>query len=109
MRIILFILLIIPFVPKAQINRSANQFARERVEAYLHNKLLKDQAYKTVAFGELKPQEADKKGVMWTMDCSLDKLDRREREAGDTTKPSRFIFYLDKRLNVLRAESYESH
>ena len=67
MRGVLLLLLFLPFVSKAQINRSANELTRERVEEYIVTKLFKDLSYKPILYGELKSLEQPRSGLSWAI------------------------------------------
>ncbi|HTD95151.1 MAG TPA: hypothetical protein VK644_15100, partial [Chitinophagaceae bacterium] len=75
MRLLLILLLGTPLFSAAQINRSANEFARERVEEFLATKIFKDQVYKTISYGELKPERESRNSAVWSInvDCWLDR------------------------------------
>lgn len=106
MRIMILFCLLLPLFVNAQINRSANEFARETVEEYITTKLFKGQPYKSLSFDELKPREEKNKAINWSI---AHKFFVTETVPGtDTTiqHPYAFTFYLDKRMKVLRADAF---
>jgi hypothetical protein len=107
MRLLLLLLLGTPFFTAAQINRSANEFARERVEEFLATKIFKDQVYKTVSYGELKAERENRAGAVWSInvDCWLDKSKRDDRKEAETLQAYRFTVYLDKKLKIVSADA----
>lgn len=110
MRIILFFLLAAPFVAHAQLNRSANELAHENIKEYITEKLFKDQAYKPVSYDELKPYKIDRTDVVWSVQHKFEIAGTPEpvhSGSTDAQQTYKFIFYLDKKLRVLRAENIQ--
>jgi hypothetical protein len=110
MRIILFLFLISPFVCHAQINRSANELAHEKVQAYITSKLFKTGSYKSFSYGELKPEKGNRAGIAWTIEHKFEIAATTEaspKNSTDVQQPYKFIFYLDKKLKVLQAENVQ--
>lgn len=108
MRILIFLLLIFPVVSNAQINRSANELARERVEEYIVTKLFKDFVYKPGSFSQLKSRQQPQSDIAWTINHKFEIVDSQfvaDKKVA-VTKPYYFSFYLDKKLKVLTAESF---
>ena len=107
MRILLVLLLILPFFSKAQVNRSANELARENVQEYIVSKIFKDLPYKSVSYGELKPQKQAHSEIIWSVNHKFEILDSQfvaDKKIA-VRKPYYFSFYLDKNLQVIMAES----
>ena len=107
MRIIL-ILLLVPFISNAQINRSASELAQENIRDYLSTKMFKSRAYKPVSYGELKPNKKLNAEIAWTVEHKFEIADTQpaaDRNSIAVIHPYTFTFYLDKKLKVLLAES----
>lgn len=107
MRILILVLLLVPLVHQAQVNRSANELARENVRTWLLSKMFKDQPYKPGEYGELKKIVSKNPGISWMI---LHWFEIEEPEIDPQTKahvqkPYKFAFYLDKQMTVVRAES----
>lgn len=108
MRILIFLLLIFPVVSNAQINRSANELARERVEEYIVTKLFKGFLYNPGSFSQLKSSKQPQSDIAWTINHKFEIVDSQfvaDKKVA-VTKPYYFAFYLDKKLKVLTAESF---
>lgn len=106
MRIIVLLGLLFPVFVKAQINRSANEFARETVEKYITTKLFKGQPYKAVSFDELKPREERNKEINWSIAHKFLVAETIPGTDKTVQHPYAFTFYLDKRMKVLRADAF---
>ena len=108
MRMLLLILISFPFFSNAQINRSANELARERVQEYIVTTIFKKMPYKPISYGELKPQKQPHSEMAWSINHRFEIVDSQfvadKRVA--VTKPYDFSFYLDKKLKVIVAESF---
>ena len=109
MRLLILLLIITPFFADAQINRSANELACERVKEYVQTRLFKDFSYKAVSYGQLKPHSQPHSQVIWTIEhkFEIETPVFSENKSGNQ-KLYNFSFYLDKKLKVLRAESFMS-
>jgi hypothetical protein len=107
MRLLLIFLITIPFFSKAQINRSAKELASERVKEYIETRLFKDQPYKAISYGELKPYSQPRSHITWRIEHRFE-IEAPVFSDKKTTvrKPYYFSFYLDKKLKVLLAESF---
>ena len=101
-------LLTLSFSLSAQVNRSANELARETTRDYIANKIFRNQAYRALAYGELKPW-ADKRSVIsWTLDHSFEITHHQAAgfvKAVESKRAYKVLFYLDKQMKVLRAEA----
>jgi len=108
MRLLLLSLLSLPLLCNAQINRSANEVARERVQEYIGTKLFKDLAYKPGDYGKLKSQKDRENDIAWSLTHQFEITDSQfvadKRIA--VRKTYNFSFYLDKELKVIKAEGY---
>jgi hypothetical protein len=101
MRLILLLFIAIPFATKAQINRSATEFALEKVQEYIVQKIFKEQSYQAGAFGVLTERRvAGNRDINWSIDhwFSIGKV-------GGSMREYKFVFFLGKRMEVLRAEA----
>ncbi len=110
MRLLLILLLGIPLYSSAQINRSANELAREKVQDYIVSKIFKDLLYQPILYGELKPQKQDHSEITWFISHQFEITDSQyvaDKKIA-VRKPYFFSFYLDKKLKVLAAQSYFS-
>jgi hypothetical protein len=108
MRVVIFLLLIFPFVSNAQVNRSANELARERVAEYIVTKLFKDSVYRPRSFGQLKSRKQPQSEIAWSINHKFEIVDSQfvaDKKVA-VTRPYYFSFYLDKKLKVLTAESF---
>ena len=108
MRKIIIFCLLAPVMAGAQVNRSAKEYASEIIEDYVQQKLFKNQPYKPVSFGELKPVNDSKKAIFWSMIHSFEIIEIRYEGDRKISKPKsyNFSFYLDEKMNVRRAETY---
>ena len=106
MRIILIIALALPVFLQSQINRSATEFARENIQGYIENKLFKDHSYKPISYSELRSSEKPNGEVVWSIQHIFEILETQviSDKKVSTSKQYKFSFYLDKKMNVLRAE-----
>ena len=109
MRHLLYFLLVTPFLTAAQINRSANQVAQEAAKEYIVKKIFNDKNYKSVWFSDLRERVNKKDGTSWVLEHRFNISDKESSnfEKGEpVTKEYSFFFFLDKRMHILRAESY---
>ena len=108
MRILLLSLFSLPFFAGAQINRSANEVARESIQEYICQKLFKNQAYAAGQYGDLQPQNDRETYVAWSITHQFEITDSQyvsnKRVPVRTTH--NFSFYFDKKLKVIKAEGY---
>jgi hypothetical protein len=109
MRILLLMMLAIPGFLNAQINRSAKELASERTREYLVNKLFRNDAYKPVSYGELKAWNDTRSPISWTFEHVFEI--KHTNKAGfekpqELTTTYSFLFYLDRQMKILKAESF---
>jgi hypothetical protein len=111
MRRFLFLALVLPVFSIAQINRSAREFAGERIQEYIVTRLFKDLPYKPVSFGELKTSGEKNTAVTWSIEHRFEITETRIVADQRTVvlKPYKFVFYLDKKMKVQRAENFYSY
>ena len=95
-------------VSVAQVNRSAREFATEKIEEYVQQKLFKNQPYKIISFGELKPYQDKRKEIFWMIDHQFEIVGSKKEEAKKNSKTQtyNFYFYLDEKMEVKKAETY---
>lgn len=109
MRLLILLLITIPFFSDAQINRSANELACERVKEYVETLLFKNHTYKAVSYGQLKPHSNPHSQIMWSIEHKFEiSTPVFSENKNNNLKLYNFSFYLDKKLKVLRAESFMS-
>ncbi|MGZ8557717.1 MAG: hypothetical protein ACXWWC_05270 [Chitinophagaceae bacterium] len=98
----------IPLFSISQVNRSANELAREKVKDYIVTKIFKDMNYHPVSYGELQPQKQDHSETAWSISHKFEITDSQYLADKKIAirKPYFFSFYLDKKLKVLGAQSY---
>jgi hypothetical protein len=112
MRSLLFLLAAFPLFSDAQINRSATLFASEQVQEYVVGKLFKNQPYKALSFGELKARQKVKDSeITWTLAHKFEIMESQNFYNNKTAVPKvyNFLFYLDDKMKVLKAESFFSY
>jgi hypothetical protein len=103
---IVFILLLLPVLSHAQINRSAKELAQENIEEYLSKKIFKNQPFQSGTIGELVSYRLNGAGISWKVQYQVD-LKENQPEADSTRKvPSKFTFYLDREFVVLLADRW---
>jgi hypothetical protein len=108
MKPLLICLLMVPFISQGQINRSATELAKENIQEYLHTKILKDQPFQPVFYGQLKTRTIkDNKEIAWSLEHRfvVSEIKRIDEKTVTVSKPYKFVFFLDRRMEVLRAES----
>ena len=108
MRSLIILLLTVPVFAFSQVNRSARELASEQVQEYINTKLFKGQPYKPVYFGDLKPRKDPNFQIEWTIEHRFEITEAHKDENDKATQPKayKFLFYLDHKMKVLRAESY---
>ncbi len=103
----LLLLLLSAFAANAQINRSAKEFAGEKIKEYIMNKLFKDMQYKAVSYGELKSYTQKNSETAWIIAHEFE-ITEKKKFAGNIipeSKPRQFYFYLNDKMKVIRAEA----
>ena len=109
MRLLLILLLAAPFISFAQINRSATEVAQTVTKEYLVNKVFRDKAYNPVWYGPLRERVDKKNGTNWIIEHRFEIGDKQPSSFNNQATPKKaysFIFFLDKRMNILLAESF---
>lgn len=108
MRLIFLFLVAIPFISTAQINRSATELAKEKIQDYIITKIFRGLSYKPLSYGELQNLSIYDSRVSWSILHKFEIVDSQyvSNKRRAVQKPYFFSFYLDKKLNVISAESY---
>ncbi|MDP4262987.1 MAG: hypothetical protein Q8941_10675 [Bacteroidota bacterium] len=110
MRSVLLSLLFLPLFAGAQINRSAKEFASERIGDYITGKLFKDLSYQPVSFGELMNHEDKDLDIAWTIEHKFVITDTEFADKKTAVHTSyKFLFYLDRQMKVKKAETFISN
>ena len=106
MRIVLIIALAFPVFLQAQINRSATELARENIQGYVENKLFKNHSYKPVSYSELKENNKPNQEIVWSIQHIFEIMESQTTSDKKIAAPKKykFLFYLDKKMNVFIAE-----
>ena len=108
MRVTLFLLLMLPVIVNAQVNRSATEFAKDNISEYITTKLFKGNLYKPVSYSELKHWEDKKAGIISLIEHKFE-ITEIQTNAGKKTpvqKPYTFTFYFNEKMKVIRAETF---
>jgi len=109
----LFILLLAAFPAMAfsQINRSAREFAKEKVGEYVVANLSHNKPYKPVSYGELKEISRNSLKAIWTITHKFEVIETETLSGKkvEVAKPYNFIFYLDKSMKIRAAEGFYSN
>jgi hypothetical protein len=109
MKKIFFLLLIYPALTYSQINRSATELAKENIQEYLTGKLFKNCSYQPVSYGEITACKGNNVDIAWSVrhEFAISKTVLHQDEKVPEHKFYKFIFYLNDKMKVLRAESYD--
>ncbi|MBL7738255.1 MAG: hypothetical protein JNK14_03490 [Chitinophagaceae bacterium] len=109
----LLLLMTLPVMAGAQVNRSAKELASESVQAYITGKLFKNMPYKSITFGEIKEAGIRKKDVIvWSIVHKFEITEDGKGSFGsspESRKEYRFLFYLDDKMKVIKADTWYSH
>jgi hypothetical protein len=110
MRTILFLSLLLPAVMNAQINRSATELAKENIQQYLTGKIFNGHTYQSISFGELKSRKEKNAEIVWSIEHKFEITETQTYadKKVSVQKPYKFIFYLDEKMKVRKAETYYS-
>jgi hypothetical protein len=106
---LVLLLLAAPFAAGAQINRSATELAKEKIENYIVSKVFKGLSYKPVSYGDLEEVTVEGSShAAWSILHRFEIIDSHfvSNKKKAVQKPYYFSFYLDKKLNVVSAEQY---
>ena len=108
MRLLLLLLLATPFLADAQINRSDNEEPQSITKDYIVKKVFRNKEYKPVWYSPLRERINKNEGTSWVIEHRFEISDKQPSsfDKGTSKKEYSFIFFFDKRMNILRAESY---
>lgn len=108
MRVLFLLLISLPVASAAQINRSATELAKEKVGEYIVTKIFPGVTYKPVSFGALQNSTNLGQRITWCIHHKFEVLDSQyvANKKIAAHKPYFFSFYLDKKLNIVSAESF---
>jgi|SRR6476646_12253140 len=110
MRIILFLLLLMPAVSNAQFKRSATELAKDNIRDYLTQKLFRDLSYQPISFGEL----TENRGGGSTFSSlikhkfAITRIESHQNMKVPVQKEYLFVFYFNDKMKVQMAESISS-
>jgi hypothetical protein len=107
---IAFLLMLLPAVMNAQINRSATELAKENIQEYLTGKLFNGHQYQPVSYGELKLRKERNPEIVWSIEHRFEITETQTYSDKKllAQKPYSFVFYLDRKMKVRRAETFYS-
>lgn len=108
MRSLLFVAILLPCLAGAQINRSARELASEKVREYISQKLFKNKTYKPVSFGDIKMVGDKRSDIVWTIVHQFEISEGGSQSFDNSAAYSqrhKFLFYLDEKMKVLKAET----
>jgi hypothetical protein len=107
MRIIIFLILFLPATINAQINRSATELAKENIKEYLLDKIFKGNLYQPVAYSELKRRKEKDPNIQWSIVHTFEITEAQTLpdKKNEAQKPFKFLFFLDEKMKVIKAES----
>ena len=103
---IVFILLLLPVLSHAQINRSAKELAKENIEEYLSQKIFKNQPIQPGKIGELVAYQKNGVGITWKVQYKMDLKEKQNDTDSTRNVPCKFTFYLDREFMVLLADRW---
>jgi len=103
-----FLLVLASVASQAQINRSAQELARDKIGQYVTGKLFAGKKYKPISFGTLRKYVSNRKTeIAWSYrhEFILHDGDEGSKEVARHS----FVFYLDRRMNIRFAEDYRRY
>jgi hypothetical protein len=110
MQRIAFLLLFLPAIINGQINRSATEFAKENIQQYVTSKIFAGHHYQPISYGELKSRKERNPDIVWAIEHKFEITETQIDDAKKqpVEKSHRFMFYLDRKMKVRRAETFYS-
>jgi hypothetical protein len=107
MRIILFLLLLIPAASNAQFKRSGTELAKDVIRDYVTQKLFKSGSYHPISFGELTTNRGGGRGFSSVIKhkFAVTQIESHENMKVPVQKEYLFVFYFDDKMKVQMAES----
>ena len=111
MRISFLICLVLAFSAQGQINHSATELAKENVQEYLVKKIFRNKVFRPLEYGSLEPYAHYDPDISWVFEqrCEVTQTVRYPGKDSTYTLPYKFVFYLDSKLKVFRAESFQGN
>ena len=108
MKKFLFLLVLLPSLVNAQFKRSATELARDNIREYVTGKLFRSGSYHATSYGDLTVHKTNEPSIAWTLqhDFTITEIQTLADKRDSIHKSYRFLFYLDDKMNVIRAESY---
>lgn len=108
MRKTFVLFLLLPLLSTAQVNRSAREYAAEKIEEYIHEKLFQQLPYKSISYGDLKAYEDKRKEIYWFISHQFEIVEPKIVDGKKASKSQtyNFYFYLDDKMRVKKAETY---
>lgn len=106
MRSVFLLVLLVSFSARAQINRSATELACEKIRDYVTTKVFHDSSYTMVSVGKLEAFPEYDRNIKWVLQQQFTMQPGKEKGKSEA-RPYLFVFYLDKKMNVFRAESVQ--
>lgn len=105
------LLLLICFQASSQVNRSALELARENAQDFLTGKIFKNQDYHPISFSNIEPFKHYNPDISWVLEHKCEVGNETHYSGRDTTiyTTYKFVFYLDRKLKVFRAESFQGN
>jgi len=105
------LLLLIGFQANSQLNRSALELARENAQDFLSSKIFKNKDYHPMTFSNLEPYKQYSPDISWVLEHRCEVGNETHYSGRDTTiyTTYKFVFYLDRKLKVFRAESFQGN
>ncbi|MBL7742061.1 MAG: hypothetical protein JNN00_01175 [Chitinophagaceae bacterium] len=112
MRSLFILFLVMPAIAGAQINRSAKELAGEKIQEYITGKLFKNKEYRSISFDDIKEVGDRKKDeIVWTIAHKFEITEGGKSSFENSPKNRKkysFIFYLDDKMKVLKADTWYS-
>ena len=107
MRIILFLLLLIPAVSNAQFKRSATELAKDNIRDYVTQKLFRNLSYQPISFGELTTNAGGGStfSSLIKHKFAITEIESHENMKVPVQKEYLFVFYFNDKMKVQMAES----
>ena len=106
MRIILFLLLLMPAVSNAQFKRSATELAKDNIRDYVTQKLFKNPSYQPISFGELTNNGGGGSAFSSLIKhkFAITEIESHENLKVPVQKEYLFVFYFNDKMKVQMAE-----
>ena len=108
MKKIIVLFFLVPLFAHAQFKRSGTELAKENIQQYLTAKIFKVGSYQSVSYGELTAQKGSDHDIAWTLghDFTIMEIKTHMDKIDSVKRLYKFLFYLDSKMNVVRAERY---